>query len=215
MKGQVEEEETTLESSAIESDEMNKQEKQKKIRIEQRRHSASSNKEGTSTVHTQEARKPYHLNLSSSSSSETSSKELKTNEIVFEVGTPVRPLRTSPASTSIALAPLAAPETPSVDLIQPESLDESFHSPKSEKSFPLEATRRRIAYVPQLTIYTAEEQELLKSNFQANASESFDLSSMPPDSSMFPVFDDSVVRKITVLASTIYTPQRFSLRSDY
>lgn len=181
-----------------ESDDMKKNARKSKIPVERRRLSASSGsaeKEATSTVRTQEAYKPYHLNLSSSSSEEL--KELKADEIKFEVGTPVRPQRTSPAVSSqnlAMIAPLATPESPSVDDKTQESIDEIFHSP--EISLPLESTRRKIAFVPQLTIYTPEEQELLKSNFQANASDSVDVPSLPPDSSMFPVFDDSVVRKL-------------------
>lgn len=197
----IDDEETILETSTIEeSDEMKKARKSK-IPIDRKRLSTSSDgaeKDVIATVHTQEAHKPYHLNLSSSSSEESRNNtgaELKTDEIKFVVGTPVRPQRTSPASSTLMLAPLALPETPDASRVD-ESIDEIFHSPKSEQSFPSESMRRKIAYVPQLTIYTAEEQELLKSNFQANAVDSFDLSSLPADSSVFPVFDDSAVREI-------------------
>lgn len=177
-----------------ESEEMKKQNKRSKIPIDHRRVSASlDDKDSTPTVRTQEAHQPYHVSLPSSNSEEAKLNALQAEEIKFEVGTPVRPQRTSPAVSTSNLAPLAFSEI-STSENPNDSIDESFHSPKSEKSFPLETTRRRIAYVPQLTIYTAEEQELLKSNIQANASESFDASSLPPDTSMFPVFDDSVVR---------------------
>lgn len=193
---------TILDTSEAElSDEMKKQGRKSRIPIDRRRQSASSeDKEMTPTVHTQEAHQPYHLNLTSSSSEESRnspSVETKADEIKFVVGTPVRPLRTSPAVSTTNLSQIALPES----LVQQESIDESFHSPKSEKSLTAESTRRRIAYVPQLTIYTAEEQELLKSNFHANAVDSSDLSSLPPDSSVFPVFDDSAVSKDTVLSS--------------
>lgn len=203
FKEPIEEEEATIldTSESEHSDEMKKQSRKSRIPIDRRRQSASTDdKEMTPTVHTQEAHQPYHLNLTSSSSEESRnspSVEMKADEIKFVVGTPVRPLRTSPAVSTTNLTQIALPES----LIQQESIDESFHSPKSEKSLTTEATRRRIAYVPQLTIYTAEEQELLKSNFHANAVDSLDLSSLPPDSSVFPVFDDAAVRKVTVLSS--------------
>lgn len=205
----------------LESDEMKKHGKRSKIPIDRRRASASVDsidKEKTSTVHTQEAHKPYHLNLSSSSSDEfkkSPTEELKADDIKFEVGTPVRPQRTSPAASTLHLAPMAMPEAPSIDVtIEAEdSIDECFHSPKTE-SLPSESMRRRIAYVPQLTIYTTEEQELLKSNIQANASDSLDLSSLPPDSSMFPNFDDSAVRKVIALPSfACRAHQRFRIKT--
>lgn len=148
----------------------------------------SVDKDSPTTVHTQEAHKPYHVSLSSSSSEEfkITKNHLNAAEIKFEVGTPVRPQRTSPASSTLTLDS------------NTKNLDESFHSIESEKSFQSETTRRRIAYVPQLTIYTPEEQELLKSNLMANASDSLET-----DSSMFPVFDSSAVRKI-VRAVLIY-----------
>lgn len=189
---------TPIKAIAEESDgseEMKKKGKRSNIPINNRRESASlDEKDSKPTVRTQEAHQPYHVNLSSSSSEESKLSALKAEEIRFEVGTPVRPQRTSPAASTSNLAPLALSEMSTSEVNPNDSIDESFHSPKSEKSFPLETTRRRIAYVPQLTLYTAEEQELLKSNIKANASDSFDTSSLPLDSSMFPVFDDSVVR---------------------
>lgn len=170
---------TEPEASESETDEMKRQSKKSKIPIDQSRLSLTPDKENVGTVRTQEASKPYHVSLSPSTSEE-SRLNIKP-EIKFELGTPVRPQRTSPAVSTSILAPLAGPETPSVD----EGTDESFevfHSPKNE------SLRRRIPFVPQLSIYTQEEQELLRSNFEANAD------SIPPDSSIFPVFDESAVR---------------------
>lgn len=183
----------------IETEEMKKQARKSKIPIDRRRVSSSidgTDKESAPTVHTQEAHQPYHVNLASTPTDESKNAELKAEEIKFEVGTPVRPLRTSPASSSTALAPLAIIDIALNDPSLPESVDESFHSPKSEKSLPSSSTRRKIAFVPQLSIYTPEEQELLKSNFQANALDSLDMNSLPPDSSVFPVFDESLVRNV-------------------
>lgn len=195
IRPEAEQEPTELEESNIqETDEMKKQ-KKSKIPIDQKRLSASFDAStSTSTVHTQEAKSPYHVNLSSSSSEESSRiSELSPGEIKFEVGTPVRNFPSPNGSTTV-LAPLAIPESANPQ----DSFDESFHSPKSEKSLqPESITRRKIAYVPQLTIYTPEEQELLKSNFEANA-DSFDLSSTQADSSVFPVFDDSMVRNSNI-----------------
>lgn len=183
IRPEAEQEPTELEESNIqESDDMRKQ-KKSKIPIDQKRLSASFDAStSTSTVHTQEAKSPYHVNLPS-----PSSVELAPSEIKFEVGTPVRNFPSPTGSTTI-LAPLAKPEGAE------DSIDESFHSPKSETSLqPESITRRKIAYVPQLTIYSPEEQELLKSNFEANA-DSMEMSSTMADSSVFPVFDDSLVR---------------------
>jgi hypothetical protein len=158
------------------------------------------------TVHTQEARQPYHLSLSSSSLSSADetkpiSTELNTGTIKFEVGTPVRPLRiiSSNASSNI-ISPIIVTENDLSNDVpkQTESVEDVFHSPKSEASIQNDrressSTRRKIAYIPQLTIYTPEEQELLKSNILAN-SDSLEVSSIPPDSSIFPTFDDSLVR---------------------
>ena len=195
---------TSLENSENLEAEMKKNGKPSKIPIEKRRLSGaseSSDKETTPTVRTQEAHKPYHLNLSTSSVNDTkrssqaeSTGELKADEIKFEIGTPVRPLRTSPAASTSVLS-----ESPMVDVNIHDSSDEIFHSPKSEKSFASETSRRRIPYVPQLTIYTPEEQELLKSKIHSNIEDSIDINSLSPDSSVFPVFDDSVVRHGFVL----------------
>jgi hypothetical protein len=175
-------------------DEMRKQ-KKSKIPIDQKRLSASFDAStATSTVHTQEKKSPYHVNLSTSSSEESFKSpdaKLSPGEIKFEVGTPVKNFP-SPTGSTTALSPIAIPESTTLD-----SNDEIFHSPKSEKSLqPESITRRKIAYVPQLTIYSPEEQELLKSNFAANA-DSFEQSSMQVDSSVFPVFDDSLVRNFS------------------
>lgn len=175
-------------------EDMKKLNRKSKIPRDVRRKSASSEgSEKEATVHTQEPQKPYNVNVSSSSSEEFKSPtgELKPEEIKFEVGTPVRPQRTSSATGP---APLAIPETPNNTDALEDSVDDVFHSPKSESSLNATSMRRKIAYVPQLSIYTAEEQEILKSNFKANATESFDSSSLPPDSSVFPVFDESAVR---------------------
>lgn len=141
----------------------------------------SGDKDSLTTVRTQEANKPYHRNLSSPSSEKPiavpSKNDLNAVEIKFEVGTPVRPQRTSAASSTS-------------DVIS-KFVDESFHSAENEDSLQSETRRRRIAYVPQLTIYTPEEQEFLKSSILANASDSLDTTA---DSSIFPVFDDSAVR---------------------
>jgi hypothetical protein len=191
IRSEFEQELTELEESNIlESDDM-KNQKKSKIPIDQKRLSASFDAStATSTVHTQEARQPYHVNLSPSSSE---SHAERISDLKFEVGTPVRNFPSPNGSTNI-LAPLAISESANT---QDSSLEE-FHSPKSEKSLqPESITRRKIAYVPQLTVYTAEEQELIYGNFEANA-DSFDVSSMQ-DSSVFPVFDDSVVRTYSEL----------------
>ncbi|CRL08436.1 CLUMA_CG021414, isoform A [Clunio marinus] len=181
---------------------MKKQGQKTKIPIDIRRLSGSltevngSHNGLTATVHTQEAHQPYHLHLSSSSVEESNKQTpLNADEIRFEVGTSVRPLRTSPASSSVVSGPSALSDNPICEINSPDSSLEVFHSPKSEKiSEPL---RRRIAYVPQLSTYTPEEQELLKSNLKVNASDSIDLNSFQQDSSMFPVFDDSVESTMT------------------
>lgn len=173
------------------SDEMRKHRKSR-IPIERRRHSQET--AVTTSIRTQEAAKPYHVNLSTTTPEESPSK----NEIKFEIGTPVRPSRTSPATSTLALAPLADLEPLRVDTSLDSSIEE-FHSPISE-SLPTETSRRRIRYVPQLTTYTAEEQEMLRSNIAANTLDSVDLNSAPNDSSMFPVFDDSLVRKFSILS---------------
>lgn len=197
IRPEAEQEATELEESNIEeSDDMKKQ-KKSKIPVDQKRLSASFDAATSTTVHTQEAKSPYHVNLSSSSSEESSARnsELSPKEIMFQVGTPVKnfPSGSSNSINNIG-APIAIPENENQ-----ESFDESFHSPTSEKSLqPESITRRKIAYVPQLTIYTPEEIEILKSSFEANA-DSLDLSSTQADSSVFPVFDDSVVRKFNVL----------------
>jgi len=183
-------------SDKVLSDEM----KSSKIPVNRRRSSSENNiadeKDSTKpTVRTQEAHKPYHLNLSASPSVDEmkTTFEVKSEEIKFEVGTAVRPQKIlSVNSTAITPIIIAEMESESSNV-----QDDEFHSPKSEANASLEKrdsrTRRKIAYIPQLTVYTPEEQELLKSNIIAN-SESFDIPSLPPDSSMFPVFDDSLVR---------------------
>ena len=112
-------------------------------------------------------------------------------EIKFEVGNPVRPLRITQGSNNF---------TPII-VSSPDSMEEIFHSPKSDGSSMMSeklnlSTRRKIAYIPQMTIYTHEEQELLRSNIIANNSDSFDIPSMPLDSSIFPRFDDYSVRGV-------------------
>lgn len=173
---------TPLKSKSDESDEesqeMKKHGKKSKIPVS-RKH--SSDMDSLPTVHTQEAHKPRTVNITSSSEDlrKSPSSELKAEEIKFVIGTPVRHQRTSAASLSLR------PENPTIDITHDDSIDDSFHSGRSERSI---STRRRIQYVPQLSIYTPEEQEQLKSNIHANASDSFDMSSLP-DSSMFPMFD--------------------------
>lgn len=109
-------------------------------------------------------------------------------EVKFEVGTPVRPQRTSPAA-STSIAPIAFVESlensPDID-----SNDDVFHSPKSDRSSRSDSFRRKIPYIPELSNYTPDEQELLRSSVFANVSDS-----LPPDSSIFPIFDDSAVRE--------------------
>lgn len=147
------------------------------------------------TVHTQQAHKPQQLTLSSSSSEDNKSKSpetpgtsgLKSEEIKFDIGTPVRPLRTS----SSGVIP-----SPSIDSAAGDSIDQVFYSPTSDISDstekPEENTRRKIVpFVPQLTIYTPEEQELLRKNVEANIDS---LSSQMQDSSLYPNFDDTLVR---------------------
>lgn len=148
----------------------------------------------TATVHTQQAHKPQQLTLSSSSSEENKSKSpetpgpsgLQAEEIKFDIGTPVRPLRTS----SSGVIP-----SPSIDSAAGDSIDQVFYSPTSDISDPSEKpeeTRRKIVpFVPQLTIYTPEEQELLRKNVEANIDS---LSSQMQDSSLYPNFDDTLVR---------------------
>lgn len=176
--------------------------KQSKIPVNKRRSVSSDilaeKDNNPSTVHTQEAHQPYHLNLRTSASTEEltynastvtmpSSSELKVETIEFELGTPVRPFILSSASSNIT-APIITETATS-----PES--EEFYSPMSDPCVTTQkrdsTTRRKIAYIPQLTIYTQEEQELLKSNIIAN-SESFDTVSLPPDSSIFPMFDENI-----------------------
>lgn len=197
IRPEAEQETVELEESNIEeSDKMRKQRKSK-IPVDEKRLSASFDAATSlTTVHTQEAKSPYHVNLSSSSSEESSVKisELTPNEILFQLGTPVKnfPSGSSNSINNIA-APIAIPENDNH-----ESFDESFHSPSEKSLQPESITRRKIAYVPQSTIYTPEEIEILKSSFEANA-DSLDLNSTQADSSVFPVFDDSVVRNFKVL----------------
>lgn len=174
-------------SGIAESCEMKRQVKKSKIPVDQRKRSgSSSDKDSLTTVHTQEASRSYHRNLSASSSTEEF--RIQPPVIKFEVGglisVPVRSQRTSPATSTIILAPLALADTQNLDS------DESFHSPKSE-SLQTESSRRRIPYVPQLSIYTPEEQDLLRSNIEANALDSMDVSI---DNSLFPMFNESAVR---------------------
>lgn len=181
-------------SEEINSNGMNNKSPQSKIPISKRRSS-----EEHPTVHTQEARRPSQLNLSSSTEAIVVASELKPSEIKFEVGTPVRPLRVIQAANNFS--PLIITETePPLSNLPPQydSSNDIFHSPKSEVSQSMgdklsSSTRRKIAYIPQLTIYTPEEQELLKSNIIAN-SDSFDIPSIPSmtDSSIFPHFDETV-----------------------
>lgn len=183
-------------SEDVLSDEM----KKSKIPINRRKSSSESspaNEKDLSqpTVHTQEAHKPYHLNLSPATSTDElkTTFEVKSEEIKFEVGTAVRPQKIF-SSNSTAITPIIITE---IESETSNNQDDEFHSPKSEANASIEKrdskTRRKIAYIPQLTVYTPEEQELLKSNIIAN-SDSFDIPSLPPDTSMFPVFDDSLVR---------------------
>lgn len=188
IRPEVEQEASELDESDIEeSDEMKKQ-KKSKIPVDQKRLSASFDAQtSTSTVRTQQANNPYHVNLSSPSSEESPRlSELSPGQIKFEVGTPVRNFP-SPTGSTTMLNPIAIAESSNPQ----ESIDEIFHSPKSEKSSqPESITRRKISYV--LTAYSAEEQELLQSNFDANADSSA-ISSFLADS-VFPYFDDSLVR---------------------
>lgn len=118
--------------------------------------------------------------------------QLMRSEIKFELGTPVRPQRTSPASSSLGIAPIATVDELDissdpiavVDAVADD--DETFHSPMSDRSDKsLQSIRRKIRYVPELSNYSNEEQELLKSNLCANSTDSL------PDSSLYPQFDDT------------------------
>ncbi|KAG5678566.1 hypothetical protein PVAND_008229 [Polypedilum vanderplanki] len=190
--------------------------KKSKIPVnKQRRSSLNDN----TTVHTQEApRKPYNLNLSLSVSTEDlkekeendreetpkfktpSASETHLENIKFKLGTPVRPPKILQPTSPIADIIITEAELlPSVN--ENESNDENFHTPKSESSLTNikqeSKARRKIAYIPELSIYTAEEQELLKSNITANHSESFDIPSLPQDSSIFPIFNECSVGSMT------------------
>ena len=155
------------------------------------------------TIRTQEAHKPYHVNLNqpSTSSSDLQEKllvpavamedqddELKPADIKFNIGTPVRPQRTS-SSSSVPPLPQSSQE------LSDDS--NSFHSPLGEPGESKSETfRRRIAYVPQLTIYSPEEEEILQDLSRREASADSLLDSMDikfPDS-MFPEFDSLAVR---------------------
>lgn len=196
-----------LDTSEIVEEDSDEMRKHKKSRIPVERRRLSQETPVTTSIRTQEAASPYHLNLSTPTSDESPSK----GEIKFEIGNPVRPSRTSPATSTTALATLADLE-PIQAVASEDSSIEEFHSPKSE-SLPTETSRRRIRYVPQLSTYTAEEQELLRSNIAANTLDSVDLNSAPNDSSMFPVFDDSLVRKFLLLCLR-FCP-RFGNEADY
>lgn len=208
----------TLQSADNDKQYSDNEDNMKKSKIPRRLSEAANDKEhGGHTVHTQEAHKPYHLSFSSSTDDTKITPVMKSNEdyssstnveksenippnelnvevIKFEVGTPVRPQKI--LSTSSNITPLIITETESSIIDSPtivDSMDDVFHSPINESSLTVSrrksSTRRKIAYIPQLTIYTPEEQELLKSNILAN-SDSFDSSSSPLDSSIFPTFDD-------------------------
>lgn len=180
-----------LDTSEIVEEDDEEMRKHKKSRVPVERRRLPQETVVTTSIRTQEASSPYHLNLSTTTTPDESPSK---NEIKFEIGDPVRPSRTSPATSTTALATLTDLEPIRVEASEDSSIEE-FHSPKSE-SLPTETSRRRIRYVPQLSTYTAEEQELLRSNIAANTLDSVDLNSAPNDSSMFPVFDDSLVRKV-------------------
>lgn len=178
-----------------------------KIPVTMRKSLTSESVDHHPTVHTQEASRPSQLSLSSPSSPSPedtgNQSELKPTEINFEVGTPVRPLRIIQA-TNNNFTPLIITESEQQQPPNLDSNDEIFHSPKSEASISISgagdksksSTRRKIAYIPELTQYTAEEQELLKSNIIANSnSDSSDIPSCSsmPDSSIFPNFDGVLV----------------------
>lgn len=123
---------------------------------------------------------------------ESSPVQLMRSEIKFELGTPVRPQRTSPASSSLGIAPIATVDEldishdPIAVIAAFTDDDETFHSPMSDRSDKsLQSMRRKIRYVPELSNYSNEEQELLKSNLCANSTDSL------PDSSLYPQFDDT------------------------
>jgi hypothetical protein len=192
--------------------------KKSRIPVNRQRRSPSNDSvdkeasQSTPTVHTQEAHKPYNVNLSSSTENlkavvvekaeekEITTPELKPEDIKFELGTPVRPPKILQPSPIRPIADIVITEPELLTSVKDhESTDDIFHSPKSEPSITISKrdsqTRRKIAYIPELSIYTSEEQELLKSNITANHFESFDVPSLPPDSSIFPVFDESLVRR--------------------
>ena len=114
------------------------------------------------TVRVQEANIPYQLgnslknpNLSSFKKPEDESgvaTEAKKDEIIFDIGTQVRAGRTSSFSTSRELLRPDSPRTEDFTSLDTKaSIDSSLG----------EGVRRRIAYVAQPTLLTADEEELL------------------------------------------------------
>lgn len=154
------------------------------------------------TIRTQEAHQPYHVNLINQPSNSTpdlqqalsqtepmqdNDDELKSSDIKFNIGTPVRPQRTSSSNVIASIAQ-------SSQEISDDS--SSFHSPQGDPD--VETFRRRIAYVPQLTIYSPEEVEILQDMSRRESNADSLLNSMDikfPDS-IFPEFDSLAVREI-------------------
>lgn len=201
-------------SEDLSSEDMNNN--KSKIPISKRKSSDSTEHP---TVHTQEARRPSQLNVSASNEAIAENSELKSPEIKFELGTPVRPQKVIQAANNFSPLIITETESPSSNLPQHDSSDEIYHSPKSESLSMGDklgsTTRRKIAYIPQLTIYTPEEQELLKSNIIAN-SDSFDIPSLPSmtESSIFPHFDEPVREKNIFFLSMRFERRNFSVVSD-
>jgi hypothetical protein len=206
--------------------------KKSRIPINKRRSSSSSQdiaeKDHPQTVHTQEAHRPYNLNLPTSTSAENladkDSSELKAEDIKFELGTPVRPPKILQPSPNRPIADIVITEAQlSDDAKEHESTDDAYYSPKSESSITVTRrdpkTRRKIAYIPELSIYSPQEQELLKSNISVNNFESFDVPSLPLDSSIFPVFDESSVSSVEtsmhLLPPRSYVHTQFQLNLCY
>lgn len=182
---------------------MKKFEKKSKKNSDKKNDNKSKNaKEKDPTVRVQEARQPYHVNFKSASMDELKEKaekkeekadppksdsptiEINPEDIKFNIGTSVRPLRTSSSNAAPPIPDMISMESAG-NISQEGSIDaNSQHSPKSDKSG---SSRRRIAYVPQMTVYTPEEQELLKASMNRERSDSFDIKSPTlDDDSLFP-----------------------------
>lgn len=119
------------------------------------------------------------------------------SEIKFNIGTPVRPLKTSMVThisevISIEGAPSIS-EGASIDINSPEASGASSY-------------RRRIAYVPQNTVYTPEEEELLTGQAKSLSDEiseiSFD-SATSLDIKMSPPHGDLIAENVIVVSVSL------------